>query len=1431
MPPPREARADDAHNCEAPDGNCGGDSDDIPQERKEEARNEEGGGEKGGAVKPRGGTTYDAVEVGEGGDVKDGTGAQGEWKSDLHTRNAEGVPAGDVGAAEGGVVREEGAKPSAVVGASVHVSGTSAEGDGGKGSADGLQLATESKTGSEKGAEDCDKLCSSGDAEAGVAEAELSSSDIIVKPADAKLSTSRATKLSEIGEKSESALLSKGAEMNGVDVQCNSAKRGDIADASSTPAAEGGTKAEEGVDENHGVGSSGGDFGERSGVASSRAGGEKQQGNENVHHQESLAEVTSGLEGEQKERAENDEFLPSGASGEQGNREGHERNANVPGSPSLRLACRQGNETCITTEEGCQDAVLSTPIPPVNNPEAGKKWQESPVTPPNNEAPSPMNATLSDKTTKALSSRMSEDRPTSDTRVIENDAVENDSSCVKAAPEPEKKEKVEANPLKESTPDLTECSKGDALEHCSTRKSVAISISQESLLKSDSVNSVSSAQVDAKKSAPLSRNQNQSGEVENGKGCVHGENVTSMDTEPQAVNGVHCDENTNVDKRVSSETIPQNMSPTSACTSLTTTKKALLDKEHVDAEGAGQRLSKKHVSKPSFEKKRPAEEAGLETMPRATKASERSNQSILKASGIGDMAKTSVLKGGVAQHVAASKDPTKTQHTTFVAKRVRFTEPSQPLRTPGRNVRLLQLMRRRHQRSLRRISPEAEQDVSVLTDVSGPEYSNRRMLLDELQYFLDGVFKQEGNGDSAKHLRTNSLHSLVRLFLRKGGRSPVKGSAARGARDDADHFDEDASCIDELRDCGVIMEVLSSQTPVLVTIVKRLCTMLGKSPVFDALTALVLVIVFRSTGNMLLVSEQELDALLNAFLRNCALCMQNLDNSSSGSSRLGKGVERKEEDKKSAGRRRGIFARRAEKTNNTVDVLNELVVEAGVVEDDLTNNPEAAFSSDLHGAAYLLGVALVVMFLGSAEVREWMRGSRRLDRVVAILYSADKVASEWEEGDKTKNDAGVDTTSGDDENGSVAGGKHTHKYGAGWRIAVGGAMRVLEIAALDEICQQRLASETRVSPIAIGMMQRVGHACTGSSVGSEWVVCNALKVCINLMQGCSVGGEQFVRAGGVQVVLDCLVRECRAGGLLSVPKSSEESDDAKNVEGADGEHVHHSTESFDVRVLCLALLASAVDGDADVCAAFPRMQSAAIGSVEGGGVRLALEMLKRGSTEEDYSDEADDADMQQQGLYKGKEGSAMPSSKKMERKITIGYVCLLIGALVRRSEDNRAMVARLMPANGLIGIAEVLQEFLEFHHEVGVISASMDEMYAVIIAALSQKVEGDDMVEGGKTADLEGENADGYGEGAEQGKNVVVQVANLEVDDSIDMLSDVNEVEDNVEAMFDVDEEVAARDEAPAAQKAGGKQAGEVGSLADGEGKDESGKNVAHISS
>lgn len=645
-----------------------------------------------------------------------------------------------------------------------------------------------------------------------------------------------------------------------------------------------------------------------------------------------------------------------------------------------------------------------------------------------------------------------------------------------------------------------------------------------------------------------------------------------------------------------------------------------------------------------------------------------------------------------------------------VPKRVRFCEPSQPLRTSRKNVRLLQLIRRRRERSLRHAPPDIFGDVSdALLSESGSNGDTHQILFDELQYLLDGVFQNKTFGELNSHLVVSSLHSLVRLLLRKVDRYISDEHPRSDAVFSPVGTQNDAGNLSEAGSDATFVDVLTIKPALLKKVVKPFFLMLGNKREVDALVGLVLTVIFRATGSALFLSENELEILLNSYVQNCFSCLT--ENATMKSS--GEVIVQKIEEKPEEVRRRGIFAKRDNNlahSHSSINTLNELTCEAGVVDHDYRSVANSLFRHHTEGAAYLLGTVLSALLAQVNDVRAWMRNNRRLDRIVAVIYSCEALARKQLRQIKLNRGSNF-------------------SLGPRWRIVVGGALRTLEFAALDSVCQSRIMAETKVVSIAVNVVQWVGPVKAGSGLDSEWVICCALKVCINLMQDFEGGAHVFSDVDGIQVVLDRLVEECSAAGLIRSIECDKTEGGAtlkqmgNIIDGVYGRST--SEESFDVRVLCLVLLANVVYRDHDVGEVCLATQLRPTRNVSAGVLGIALEILKQSADYDPHiaigdskAGNVEHCNIRDADVPRYTNDCDSPCLK-MERKITIGYVCLLIGALARQSEKNRELLEAHLPKNGLQGVADVLQEFLEFHREVGVLSSSMDSLYDGIISTLT----------------------------------------------------------------------------------------------------------------
>lgn len=631
-------------------------------------------------------------------------------------------------------------------------------------------------------------------------------------------------------------------------------------------------------------------------------------------------------------------------------------------------------------------------------------------------------------------------------------------------------------------------------------------------------------------------------------------------------------------------------------------------------------------------------------------------------------------------------------------RRVRFSEPPRPFGVKSSRVGLLNAARLRR-RSRSRLVPSAA-DVSVAASGGGgADEKQERVLLDELQYVLDGVFKPVGEHTHVRSravdddLITTSMLSLLALLLRRppASSSPTSLLEENAAADEG-HVSE-------------ILLILRRQPKVLRTIIERLLGLQGRTKSIDLLLATVVLTLVKAQGNAALFQCKDVEALVEAYFRNTVALIKSAGQNSCNDTPSAGGTSSYEQ--KPAPRRRGRAGRRAEAgraANNVMSKVASLTVEGGLVDATFLSKVE----NETEGAAILSGIALAGVLEGDNRTRLFIRDDRRLDRLVAILFGAEHSLRGG-----PKRVAACSAGTDPEKTSLILENGRAHAIAAV-------SMSVLEFVTLDSLCQERIVNDSKLVSSIVQIMREV-HRC-GTMVDSEILLASALKLLINLTHNCAVGLKQFIQNGGMQVVVDCLAMESRVfshkGPLVSPP-----------------------AESFDIRVLCLALLASIVDQGPGVRESFREIYPAGVEEREGGAVTFVLELLKcagdTGDTDESCRDGRRKEISASADMFDGdgalgvkvagtdlgfaaqdKVSDADTPSGDMEKKVTIGYLCLVIGALVKNSAVNRELIAQAMPDNSLAAIAEVLDEFLEFHHEVGVTSASVDGMYDSIINAL-----------------------------------------------------------------------------------------------------------------
>lgn len=706
------------------------------------------------------------------------------------------------------------------------------------------------------------------------------------------------------------------------------------------------------------------------------------------------------------------------------------------------------------------------------------------------------------------------------------------------------------------------------------------------------------------------------------------------------------------------------------------------EQESAGQESAGRQSAERQSAEQQSAEQQPAERQPAEQQPAKQHPANQESQSTDKRSvprpesekemiTLGKETEKSTKRSSITQklHTAVERLSPGKQHSG-ATKRVRFSEPSLPYRASERKLGFSGIvkMRRRKIRRHRTLDTDLA-DVSVAG--AGTNDSNKRerhLLLDELQYLLDGIFSNFTNGNKKGQTPDNdvvasSLQALIRLLLKR----PAKSPAVREENQD--------------EDSAVVVQILAEQPDLLKKIVIRFCSALGKSKTADALLALVFVLIFRGTPKLTLISEHELDLLLNAFFRSSGSSLKYNERDGQKPAE-----EKKQTGKEPQARRRGKLGRMLEQKKQKDDSLPQLLELMSA--SDIMEAGCTVFKTEADAAAHLMGTAISLLLRNESESRVWMRQNRRLDRVVAILYSCEKIMlSKPAEDSNHKSSPGIET-------------------GASW-IVMEASLRVLEFAVLDPVCQRRLARESRVGSIIVDLLSTIKSIKTGP-LESEWMICAALRLCINLCHGCEEASRQLVNSKGHEVVLSCLVKECLAAGLLQKHSTLLVPEDVE--------------ESFDVRVLCLAVLASTVNQEESVCNSFHEMHADSTPDPDRNAISLTLEILRTAELESKKEEGNQSGPDTETGTIRRTKTTREEEAERdrraqfvMERKITIGYVCLLVGALACDSKPNRERIQGRLPGQSFLGIAAVLAEFLEFHHEVGVISGSMNRMYAEII--------------------------------------------------------------------------------------------------------------------
>lgn len=569
---------------------------------------------------------------------------------------------------------------------------------------------------------------------------------------------------------------------------------------------------------------------------------------------------------------------------------------------------------------------------------------------------------------------------------------------------------------------------------------------------------------------------------------------------------------------------------------------------------------------------------------------------------------------------------------------------------------------------------------------------------------------------------------------------------------------------------------------VLETVVTRLLVLRARSVPISLLIGAIMLILARSDATDRLFGKPQIAALVDAFYQVLP-ALSSINEAAAGEEIACGGGNDNAAERRSKPRqfqrkkrRRGRLARRvatgpAEGDGGVMLRVRGLLSECGL-EPSVTDG----IGEDPFGVATVYGLALAGLLETTSAARETMIERHRVHRIVAVLVESEKRCR-----------------APDSSEAAVASS----------RAIAAVSLRILEFATLHHGCQDVITRESKVVEAAVSVMRlrqadhpsspasdslspdvvsdvmsdgenehspdrqradngdgevpgrTAGVAAQGTPpplvpLHDELVLADALRLCVNLTHECRVGLAQFVVSGGVGVVLDLMA--CPAvwprAGVPEVEKNP-------------------LRETFDVRVLSIALLASVVAQDKNIGAAFQQFQPRGVVERDGGAVAFVLELLKvvgergpsPGATTSSLVDarggdatgdveagaaaapevggnhgEASDEDVMITGdcaagggtVPSAESGDSSPAEESvggigMDKRVMTGYLCLLLGALVAGSAENRTLVLSAMPDNSLIPIADVLDEFLMFHHELGVVSSSVDDMYASIIESLRRE--------------------------------------------------------------------------------------------------------------
>jgi hypothetical protein len=596
--------------------------------------------------------------------------------------------------------------------------------------------------------------------------------------------------------------------------------------------------------------------------------------------------------------------------------------------------------------------------------------------------------------------------------------------------------------------------------------------------------------------------------------------------------------------------------------------------------------------------------------------------------------------------------------------------------------------------------------------------SDERALVDQLQYVLDGIFpasskanRQGANGvspvtENDNALLFESLGELAALFLQMSP-DPVVYELSRSTLAGVGGLQLSTPPRPDS-----MLRKLGAKRGILSTVVTRLLALRARSTPVALLVGTIMLVLARSDATESLFDKPEIAALVDAFFHILpALAVAQMPAASNAElqphrpARVGL---------KNQPRRRGRMARRFDSKPQEDTILpcvralllNRCGVDLAVV---------SSVTKDARGVALVFGLALAAVLETSERSQVVMADCRRVHKVTAILFEAQKLAR-----------VAVALSDPAESSSTLAVVAPVASV----------ALRVLLQATRNEVCKTIAVNESRIMESALAVMaihQVKSHDNVDNGDRSkkdsplvstypdrlahdESAVTNALKLCINLTQQCPVGLKQFLARDGVPRVLDLL------GSPLIRPRRRNGKNTADKCCFDAGVVTWTNCETFDVRVAGIVLLSSIVEQDIGICSSFQHIFPRGVAECEGGALAFVLELLTEVGKESDEiiatgfePNEDNESVVADISLDRKNE---LSKERALEQRVMAGYLCFLLGSLVKGCPANRTFATVALADQSLDSLADALDEFRAFQHELGVMSSRLDSTYTAIISSL-----------------------------------------------------------------------------------------------------------------